>query len=162
MKTIADWTGHVREWAEGSEKIVRVQDWTGHTKVSEKPERRVDWQAWIGPGILAVALGYVCSIWGLATLLAGWLGEGWEWVQPLVMFLMIIPFPAIGFMVAVATGREGVMTPLGYLRWFWALKWGPSPDDSSSSDWESSSYDGGGSGSSGGGSFGGGGGGASW
>ena len=65
-------------------------------------------------------------------------------MQPLVMFLMIIPFPAIGFMVAVATGREGLMTPLGYLRWFRALEWGPSTDDSSSSDWGSSSYDDGG------------------
>lgn len=115
MKTIADWTGHVREWAEGSEKIVRVQDWTGHTTVSEEPDRRVDWQAWIGPGILAVALGYVCSIWGLAVLLAGWLGEGWEWVQPLVMFLMIIPVPAIGFMVAVATRSGGSDDAAGVL-----------------------------------------------
>ncbi len=149
MNTFTDWTGQVTERAEDGEKIVRSMDWTGYLSVSAEPDRRIDWHQWIGPGILAVVLAYLGGVWGVSWLIGRWLGEGWEWVEPLVMFTLVIPVPALGFMIAMATAEQGVMTPLGYWRWFGALKWGPSTDDGSSSDWSSSTYgDGGGGGAS--------------
>ncbi len=165
MKTYTDWTGHTTERAQEGEKIVRSRDWTGHAIVSTQPDRRRDWQQWIGPGILAIVVTYLCGVWYFSILVGRWCGEGWEWIEPLVMFTFVIPVPAASIMILFATAEQGVMTPLGYWRWLRALKWGPSTDDGSSSDTWSSDYDSSTSSDGhfgGGGSFGGGGGGASW
>lgn len=154
MKDYADWTGHVTARAEEGERLTHALDWTGHPTVSIDTSRKWNKDTWIGPGILAFVLLYLGGVWWLTEWIGGWLGEDLAWVSPLILFFLVIPFPAVTSLYVIVCATVEPMTPFACMRYLKSKGWGDSSSDDSGFS-SSSSYDGGGS--SGGGSFGGGG-----